>query len=539
MPILGAQGSTKGAPGVPTSVSATSPTSTTASVSFTVPSFSKLPITSYTVTSSPGSYTASGASSPITVSGLSAGTAYTFTVTATHANGTSFESTVSNSVTPVAPTFMNRLYTTGDEYANRITTDSSGNIYVAGYSYLSSEDRGGVQKFTSDGTLSWNKQLAYFESNSGKYRSDIKGIITESSGNVYVTGKQLVPAQVSTDALIVVKLDSNGTIIWEKKAHFTDGNGTYLQCTGYSLGLDSSNNVYVSGGADVGIDNQDASILKYNSSGTIQWSYRYSRPSPQGSGENFQNSAVDSSGNIYNTFSYYNYTATIGYWTVAKMNSSGAVTWARKFSDTNKVASSTGVTVDSSGNVVSVGSSNISGTYHIIVAQWNSSGTLQWQRQLASSSVSDNGSKVTTDSSNNIYVLGNANSTPGAAVVAKYDSSGTLQWQRSLIVSARYTSFTSIAISGSNLIISGQSTNTSPSSNADILLLQVPTDGSKTGTYTVGGLSYVYATSSLTSSTSSLTESSETLTQASITLVHNTADVTTTDLTWTSSTTSI
>jgi hypothetical protein len=53
----------------------------------------------YTVTSSPGGITATGSSSPITVSGLSTGTAYTFTVTATNANG-STASSASNSITP-------------------------------------------------------------------------------------------------------------------------------------------------------------------------------------------------------------------------------------------------------------------------------------------------------------------------------------------------------------------------------------------------------------------------------------------------------
>jgi hypothetical protein len=55
----------------------------------------------YTATSS-GAHTGTG-SSPITVSGLSNGTAYTFTVTATNANGTSTASSASNSVTPTAP----------------------------------------------------------------------------------------------------------------------------------------------------------------------------------------------------------------------------------------------------------------------------------------------------------------------------------------------------------------------------------------------------------------------------------------------------
>ena len=105
MPILGSQGgSTKGPSTAPTIGTATDlGTGTTVSVTFTAPSFSKLPITSYTVTSSPGSVTASGANSPITVSGLTAGTSYTFTVTATNANGISAATSASNSVTPAVP----------------------------------------------------------------------------------------------------------------------------------------------------------------------------------------------------------------------------------------------------------------------------------------------------------------------------------------------------------------------------------------------------------------------------------------------------
>ena len=56
-----------------------------ASVTFTAPTFDgKLPITGYTVTSSPGGFTGTGSTSPITVSGLQSATAYTFTITATN-----------------------------------------------------------------------------------------------------------------------------------------------------------------------------------------------------------------------------------------------------------------------------------------------------------------------------------------------------------------------------------------------------------------------------------------------------------------------
>jgi hypothetical protein len=56
------------------------------------------PASTYTVTSTPGSLTATGASSPLTILGLTAGTSYTFNVTASNTYG-SATSTTSNSLT--------------------------------------------------------------------------------------------------------------------------------------------------------------------------------------------------------------------------------------------------------------------------------------------------------------------------------------------------------------------------------------------------------------------------------------------------------
>ncbi len=73
------------------------------SVAFSSPSNGGSTITGYTVTSSPGGFTGTGATSPIIVSGLTNGTSYTFTVTATNAIGTGSASGASNSATPAAP----------------------------------------------------------------------------------------------------------------------------------------------------------------------------------------------------------------------------------------------------------------------------------------------------------------------------------------------------------------------------------------------------------------------------------------------------
>lgn len=89
-------------PDAPTSVSAVAGNGQ-ATVSFTAPSDNGgAAITAYTVTSSPGGVTATGASSPVTVTGLTNETAYTFTVTATNSQGTGPASATSNSVTPSA-----------------------------------------------------------------------------------------------------------------------------------------------------------------------------------------------------------------------------------------------------------------------------------------------------------------------------------------------------------------------------------------------------------------------------------------------------
>ena len=107
-----------GLPSAPTSVSATRGDDT-ASVSFAAPYANGSPISSYTVTASPGGATASGSGSPLTVAGLANGTSYTFTVTATNAVGTGPASDASNATTPAgvpgAPTGVSAVR--GDEQA--------------------------------------------------------------------------------------------------------------------------------------------------------------------------------------------------------------------------------------------------------------------------------------------------------------------------------------------------------------------------------------------------------------------------------------
>lgn len=115
-----------------------------ASVTFTPTSATGVDV-SYTALSSPGSITATGTSSPITVSGLTNGTAYTFQVRANNPGGSSAYSSASNSVTPTASAY--------ESIASTLLTGSAATISFGGipttYKHLQirisgRDDRGGT-----------------------------------------------------------------------------------------------------------------------------------------------------------------------------------------------------------------------------------------------------------------------------------------------------------------------------------------------------------------------------------------------------------
>jgi hypothetical protein len=137
-----------GIPGTPTNVQA-SAGNAQATVSFNAPDNGGFTITSYVVTSSPGNITASGASSPITITGLTNDTTYTFTVYAVNAIGNGLASNPSNSVTPIANVIGEVTYSTPGTYSwtapagvESVCVVCVGNVY-----------------YTSAGDLSWKNNI--------------------------------------------------------------------------------------------------------------------------------------------------------------------------------------------------------------------------------------------------------------------------------------------------------------------------------------------------------------------------------------------
>ena len=164
-----------------------------------------------------------------------------------------------------------------------IATDSSGNVYVTGFSTNSTgSDNYLTIKYDSSGNILWNKTEII--------GSQAYGIATDSSGNVYVTG-------YASNDYFTIKYDSNGNELWNRS--YDGGNVDNAD----AIKVDSSGNVYVTG-FSVGPVNYDFYTIKYDSLGNEIWSKRYDT----GFSDRPNDLTLDSLGNIYITGSFTNLT---------------------------------------------------------------------------------------------------------------------------------------------------------------------------------------------------------------------------------------
>lgn len=132
----------------------------TASVSFTPPAFTGgAEILSYTVTSNPGGFTGTGAGSPVVVSNLVNGTAYTFTVTATNSVGVGAASAASGSVTPKADQTITFANPGAQDYRDTPTLSATSDSELAvvftadaGSSAVCDITTGGLLSFSGTGS---------------------------------------------------------------------------------------------------------------------------------------------------------------------------------------------------------------------------------------------------------------------------------------------------------------------------------------------------------------------------------------------------
>lgn len=428
-----------------------------------------------------------------------------------------------------------------------IATDSSGNVYMTGAvpsgssvlvtaynsdgtafgtTFTSAGSAATIVKYDTNGVVQW---LTRVDSGS----SDIGyGIVADSSGNVYVTGQAATGSTTITmynaDGTTFGTFGSNGADAFLAK-YDTNGTGQWLtrigaggSQIGYAITIDSSSNVYVAGSAatataynsdgttfattltDAG--GGDAFLVKYNSSGFVQW---IAKVASTGADIGYGVS-IDSSGNVFITG-----TNAVGPVTafssngtafgttlqnvggndafLVEYNSLGTVQWLTRLGSTGADRANS-VYVDSNGDVITTGfftggSLGIygqgvslfstlpnSGGTDAFVIKYNPNGAPQWAARIASTG-DDIGYAVASTSSGDIYVTGQGGSAANItafnadgssfattlvniggndAFLIKYDTNGVVQWVTKLASTGTDIGFGVATDAIGNVIVCGQ-----------------------------------------------------------------------------------
>jgi len=400
-------------------------------------------------------------------------------------------------------------YTSQYKWLKSITTDTTGNVYVAGaLPFSTSYTNAYVAKLTAAGAVQWHRTIGESGSNIAN------SVAVDSSGNVYICG-YTAPVATGLNALIA-KYNSSGTLQWQRKL------GTTNSEVANGVAVDSSGNVYICGKTYTSATaDYNFFVAKYNTSGTLQWQ-RKIVSATAGNTMEANSIAVDSSGNVYAT-GYETVSAGTNNIITVKYNTSGTIQWQRRLS-TSRGCTGYGIGLDSTGsNVYVTGNLEVTGSGNdVVLIKYNTSGTLQWQRTAyGASTTSDLGHSLALDSSDNIYVSITSNSSANTAGVLKYNSSGSLQFQKSISASGNESIiFYDIVTNNTDSIyLSGYRNG---SSTYPGIIAKLAIDGTGNGAYGV----YTYASSSLTDAAGALTDATSTLTESAASMTSSTGTAT-------------
>ena len=313
----------------------------------------------------------------------------------------------------------------GNDVASSLAIDAAGNVYVTGSSFggAAASDYATI-KCNSAGVQQW---VSRYNGPTNDY-DGATSIAVYGAGNVYVTGSSIGSGTDYDYATI--KYDSAGIQQWVQRYN-GPGNG---EDGTFSLAVDSSGNVYVTGysRSGVALGTEDYATIKYNSSGVQQWVSRYNGP---GNGADYARSiAVDDSGNVYVT-GYSTGSGTGSDYTTIKYNSVGIQQWVSRYNGPGNISDlAYSIAIDGSGNVYVTGSSRsgaTSGTEDYAAIKYNSSGVQQWvARYNGLGNDYDGALSIAVDDSGNVYVTGQSTGSGTGADYAtiKYNFAGIQRW---------------------------------------------------------------------------------------------------------------
>jgi hypothetical protein len=406
----------------------------------------------------------------------------------------------------------------GEESRTFIATDSNSNVYSifqTNSSTLIGSNDVYVNKRNSEGSIQWSRRIG----RSG-YNYQPRGITVDSSGNVFLT-----IVSTTEKFTFVFKLDSSGAV---SNSLRINGDNSFTKL--YNAGSQGnqikvgSTYAYLAGasGTDPDSNTDDKiSLIAINKS-TLEpvWTRRFGDTS---NNDYVYDLHIDASENVYLLW----WNPSENKFRFGKWDSSGNNTFIRRLNYSGSIENFSNIKTDSSGNIY------ITGRESAVPCGWltkisSDGATVSYTKTLNGSDIQLGGYSLYVDSSDNVYWLFGLSGGTGRGMI-KFNSSGTVQWQRRIVVTGQTNQW--IDLAGNDYSVQWISNLTF--TDRDSVVFKIPLDGTKTGTYTLDGRSFVYDSMSLTLSTITFTTVSDVPTigtglsgSAAVTYTTNTTELT-------------
>lgn len=341
-----------------------------------------------------------------------------------------------------------------------IAVDTSGNIFIAGTTngelhgnaLVGTEDFF-VSKYDINGARQWTKQMGL-----GAKATTARGVATDSSGNVFVTGNTSdgFDGNDITDptGYFLVKFDGNGNKQWSK---LTGSAG--LGNTANGVATDTAGNIFVTGVSGI-----KSFITKYNPTGTVAWTkLAGGTASTQTSGLAV---ATDPTGNIYiagQTSDNLN-GAVVGAadFFVIKYDTAGTVLWTKQMGVAGKLTTGFGVAAYASGVVVTgqtngdLDGNTQKGLTDSFITKYSELGIKQWTKQEGAVGFIGASYGVAIKSSGDSFMVGETINEDGVSgssfYLIKYNAAGVSQITNRAGVVYKHTHANGVSIAPSGVV---------------------------------------------------------------------------------------
>ncbi len=308
------------------------------------------------------------------------------------------------------------------DIGNAVAVDALGNVFVVGGLGYAGQIGAPFDFYTAKLAASDGHVIWDVHRNGPNNSGDLaEAVVLDSAGNPVVTGELLGPQ--GNNLYTAKYATSNGAILWQQSY---DGPG-HDSDTAVAIAIDGAGNVVVTANSKNADGHTGIYTAKYAAAtGVPMWEKRYD---PADVDANASAVAVDSAGNVLVTGG-----SDVSRYVVKYAAANGAIVW-EYLSEPSSFDVGSAVAADASGDVVVVGTSYGAGGYNIYTAKFaGADGELLWDHSYDGPLHDfDYGDAVALDAAGNVFVAGHSTGVASGLdfYTAKYDgTSGNPLWEK-------------------------------------------------------------------------------------------------------------